>query len=139
MSLSVRNKVMLHRGLLCGLLCVLLAACSSELKTDGQAANAARLYYDYLLQGQYDDFVAGLDGYDEMPDAYRRQLSDNARMFIAQQNSEHGGIERLRIMRADVDNDTQTAQVFLVITYQDGGNEQIVVPMVRRGKLWLMR
>jgi hypothetical protein len=60
-------------------------------------------------------------------------------MFVEQQNREHGGIERLRIMRADIDSDTETAQVFLVIYYQDGGNEQIMVPMVRKGQLWLMR
>lgn len=122
-----------------GLLCAVCAACSSDIKTDEQAANTARLYYDYLLQGQYDDFVAGIDGYDEMPESYRRQLTDNARMFMEQQNREHGGIERLRIMRADIDTETQTAQVFLVISYQDGSNEQIMVPMVRNGSLWMMR
>ena len=139
MSLFVRNKGNMRYGLLIGLLCAVCAACSSELKTDEQAANTARLYYDYLVQGKYDDFVAGIEGYDEMPDTYRRQLSDNARMFVEQQNREHGGIERLRIMRADIDSDTETAQVFLVISYQDGGNEQIMVPMVRKGQLWLMR
>ena len=117
----------------------LCAACSSELKTDEVAATAARVYYDYLLRGQYDDFVAGIDGYDAMPDTYRRQLTDNARMFMAQQDKEHGGIERLRIMRAEVDDDTHTAQVFLVISYPDGANEQILVPMVRRGDVWMMR
>lgn len=122
-----------------GLLCAVCAACSSDIKTDEQAANTARLYYDYLLQGQYDDYVAGIDGYDEMPETYRRQLTDNARMFMEQQNREHGGIERLRIMRADIDTETQTAQVFLVISYQDGSNEQIMVPMVRNGSLWMMR
>lgn len=122
-----------------GLLCAVCAACSSDIKTDEQAANTARLYYDYLLQGQYDDYVAGIDGYDEMPESYRRQLIDNARMFMEQQNREHGGIERLRIMRADIDTETQTAQVFLVISYQDGSNEQIMVPMVRNGSLWMMR
>ncbi len=122
-----------------GLLCAVCAACSSDIKTDEQAANTARLYYDYLLQGQYDDYVAGIDGYDEMPESYRRQLTDNARMFMEQQNREHGGIERLRIMRADIDTETQTAQVFLVISYQDGSNEQIMVPMVRNGSLWMMR
>lgn len=122
-----------------GLLCAVCAACSSDIKTDEQAANTARLYYDYLLQGQYDDYVAGIDGYDEMPESYRRQLTDNARMFMKQQNREHGGIERLRIMRADIDTEAQTAQVFLVISYQDGSNEQIMVPMVRNGSLWMMR
>lgn len=122
-----------------GLLCAVCAACSSDIKTDEQAANTARLYYDYLLQGQYDDYVAGIDGYDEMPETYRRQLTDNARMFMEQQNREHGGIERLRIMRADIDTEAQTAQVFLVISYQDGSNEQIMVPMVRNGSLWMMR
>lgn len=122
-----------------GLLCAVCAACSSDIKTDEQAANTARLYYDYLLQGQYDDYVAGIDGYDEMPESYRRQLTDNARMFMEQQNREHGGIERLRIMRADIDTEAQTAQVFLVISYQDGSNEQIMVPMVRNGSLWMMR
>ena len=122
-----------------GLLCAVCAACSSDIKTDEQAANTARLYYDYLLQGQYDDYVAGIDGYDEMPESYRRQLTDNARMFMEQQNREHGGIERLRIMRADIDTEAHMAQVFLVISYQDGSNEQIMVPMVRNGSLWMMR
>ena len=121
------------------LMAVAFVACSSELKTDELAANTARAYYDYLLQGQYDDFVAGMDGYDGMPESYRQQLADNARMFVTQQKKEHGGIERLRVMKSEVDNDTQTAQVYLVITYRDNLNEQILVPMVRRNGLWLMR
>ena len=121
------------------LMAMAFVACSSELKTDELAANTARAYYDYLLQGQYDDFVAGMDGYEDMPESYRQQLVDNAKMFVAQQKKEHGGIERLRVMKSEVDNDTQTAQVYLVITYRDNLNEQILVPMVRRKGLWLMR
>lgn len=121
------------------LVAMAFVACSSELKTDELAANTARAYYDYLLQGQYDDFVAGMDGYDEMPEGYRQQLADNARMYVAQIKKEHGGIERLRVMKAEVDNDTQTAQVYLVITFHDDLNEQILVPMVRRNGIWMMR
>ncbi len=129
----------IHKIMALALVAMAFVACSSELKTDELAANTARAYYDYLLQGQYDDFVAGMDGYDEMPEGYRQQLADNARMYVAQINKEHGGIERLRVMKVEVDNDTQTAQVYLVITFHDNLNEQILVPMVRRNGIWMMR
>ena len=50
------------------------------------AGRAAKAYYDQLLHGDYNAFVAGRYQPDSIPAAYREQLVANAKMFLGQQN-----------------------------------------------------
>lgn len=124
------------------LACLLLgfAACSDKKDDSGEvAARAAKLYYDYLLHGDYDAFVAGTYRPDSLPASYQRQLADNAAMFIGQQNDEHRGIKDIRIVNSKADTAKHVAQVMLQFVYGDSTNEQIVVPMVQHKGVWYLR
>lgn len=101
--------------------------------------NIAREYYSCLLKGDYDAFVEGMDTPDRIPDSYRRQLVDNAKMFMAQMEDEHGGIDSVKVRRAVLDTLGTSASVFLMLYYGDSLAEQIVVPMVERDSVWKMR
>ncbi len=117
---------------------VVMAGCAGESTTEKVAATAKH-YYDCLLDGRYDDYVAGIDGTDSIPGSYREQLRDNAKMFLARQRQLHGGIVSFAISDAAVDEDSHMANVFLVVNYADSVSEQIVVPLVERGGAWKMR
>ncbi|MBQ7422090.1 MAG: hypothetical protein IJV27_08115 [Prevotella sp.] len=103
------------------------------------AANTAKLYYEYLLQGKYNDYVSGLYQTDSIPQDYYDRLAENAEMFMEQQQKEHKGIREVRINDARFDEETNTAEVFLSLVFGDGNIEQVLVPMIESGGLWLMR
>lgn len=114
-------------------------ACTKQPDPADMAAQTARQYYDYLMQGQYEMFVDGMNQPDSIPDSYREQLITNARMFVGQQQDEHRGIRQIRVVNAKADTAQHVANVFLVFTYGDSTNEEILVPMVLRHGIWYMR
>ena len=116
-----------------------VVACHSRLEPGDVAAQAAKQYYEYLLQGKYELFVDGMNQPDTIPGSFREQLITNAKMFVGQQKEEHRGIREIRIVNAKADTAKRVANVFLVFTYGDSTNEEIVVPMVMRKGIWYMR
>ena len=102
------------------------------------AGRAARAYYDQLLHGDYNAFVAGRYQPDSIPAAYHEQLVANAKMFLGQQNG-HGGIKEVKFVSARADTSKHVADVFLTFAYGDGTAEEVVVPMVQHKGVWYMR
>ena len=126
-------------------LLTVLAACGSATKEE-LAGLAAKGYYDHLIRGEYEQFYEGMaeqtqpDGKalsDE--DAYRRQMLDNLRQFMARQEKEHRGVLEVRVSNATTDTVQQFTNVFLVLCFGDSTNEEIVVPMVERHGAWRMK
>ena len=62
-----------------------LAGCKKDVDQSLVVRNVAEQYYGYLIQGQFDAYVDGLYQPDSIPDSYRSQLIDNAKMFMKQQ------------------------------------------------------
>lgn len=127
-----RNLVVL------GVLCVLVALAGCSQPTPEELASlAAKGYYDHLIQGEYEQFLEGTN-VPEDP-AYRSQLLDNYRQFMASQKSLHRGIREVRIVRAKTDSIQKYTNVFLTLCFGDSTNEEIVVPMVENNGRWRMK
>ena len=121
------------------LLMVLLAACSSPSKEE-MASLAAKGYYEHLIKGETEQFLAGRVGADSLPESYRSQLLDAYCQFVAQQEQNHLGIQEVRVVRAQTDSLADYTNVFLTLCFGDSTNEEIVVPMVEQGEgRWRMR
>jgi len=121
------------------LLMVLLAACSGPSKEE-MASLAAKGYYEHLIKGETEQFLAGKAGSDSLPKSYRSQLLDAYRQFVAQQEQKHLGIQEVLVVRAQTDSLTDYTNVFLTLCFGDSTNEEIVVPMVEQGEgRWRMR
>lgn len=115
-------------------------ACSEKEPDQGEVAGrAAKLYYEYLLKGDYKSYVDGFYRPDSIPDSYHRQLVDNAKMFVSLQGESHKGIDSVRFMRAKADTASHTAEVFLMFCYGDSTKEEVVVPMVEHNGTWMMK
>ena len=122
-----------------------LAACGSATKEE-LASLAAKGYYDHLIHGEYEQFYEGMDQR-TLPDgttlsdeaAYRSQMLDNLRQFMARQAQEHRGVLEVRVSNATTDTVQQLTNVFLVLCFADSTNEEIVVPMVERHGSWRMK
>ena len=126
-------------------LLAVLAACGSATKEE-LASLAAKGYYDHLVHGEYEQFYEGMDQRtlsdgtalsDEA--AYRSQMLDNLRQFMARQTQEHRGVLEVRVSNATTDTVQQLTNVFLVLCFADSTNEEIVVPMVERQGTWRMK
>lgn len=102
------------------------------------AAQTAKQYYDTLMQEKYEIFVDGKYKPDSIPDSYRAQLVDNAKMFIQQQNLRKG-IVKVQVDSGVADAKNSTANAFLTIVYGNNTRENIVVPMVKHGVKWYMK
>ena len=122
-----------------GLLVFLALLGCSQPTPEELASLAAKGYYDHLIHGEYESFLEGLDLLDD-PE-YRSQLLDNYQQFMATQQSSHGGIREVRIVRAKTDSIQLQpyTNVFLTLCFGDSTNEEIVVPMVERDGRWRMR
>jgi len=119
---------------------LLLSGCRQQQADSSElAARVAKQYYDLLISGRYEDYVAGIHQPDSIPDSYRSQLIDNAKLFMEQQRQEHQGLKEVSVVSAVVGADGHIADVYLLFTFGDGNTEQVLVPMVERGGNWLMR
>ena len=125
------------------LIILLISACSKAPTAEEQvmedARAAAQIYYDFLVQGDYWQFLHGRAGTDSMPDGYREQLLTAYKQFMAQQREAHGGIAHADAQRARIDSTLQLVQVFLLLSYADSTQEEIVVPMVEHNGEWKMK
>ena len=73
--------------------CSIIAGCKNEeIKPEEVALQAAKVYYDQLLHGDYAAFVDGMNMNDTVVPAYREQLITNMKMYLGQQKKEHMGI-----------------------------------------------
>lgn len=121
---------------------VLLSAWSCSAvppSPDEVAGRAAKLYYDYLVEGKYEAYVDGFYQPDSIPASYREQLVANARMFAGRQREERGGIAEVRLLRASADTARHVGRAFLLFCYADSTKEEVVVPMVEHRGVWMMR
>jgi len=86
---------------------LLVVGCSMGPDPSEVAAQAAKEYYMQLLAGKYEHYVDGFYRPDSIPPSYRRQLIDNAKMFVGQQKSERRGILDVRVVNAVADTATR--------------------------------
>lgn len=129
------------KKILFSLFCIMsLFSCKEKASDPGYYAGiAAKGYYDLLLEGKYDEFVAGQNMPHRIPEGYRQQLVLNAKMFVEQQKDEHRGMKDFQVLDAKADTAHHVADVYLTVTYGDSTKEQIVVPMVEVENKWKMR
>ena len=120
-------------------LLAMMAACGSATKEE-LASLAAKGYYDHLIHGEYEQFYEGMDqrALSDEP-AYRSQMLDNLRQFMARQEREHRGVLEVRVSNVTTDTVQQFTNVFLVLCFGDSTNEEVVVPMVERNGAWRMK
>jgi len=118
----------------------LLAACSQPSREE-QAAQAALVYYQLLLSGSADDFLAGKAGVDSLPADYRRQLAKSVEQYVADMKRRHEGLCGVAVSPNIGQTDTalHLTHAFLLLSYGDSTEEEITVPMVEEGGAWKIR
>ena len=117
-----------------------LSSCKEERPDPAYFAGiAATGYYALLLEGKYEEYVAGFNQPYRIPKGYHDQLLLNAQMYVEQQQEEHKGMAKVDVLNAKADTARHVADVFLQVAFGDSTKEQIVVPMVEVKGEWKMR
>ncbi len=115
-------------------------SCSSKEQTPEElASQAAKSYYDCLLAGNYEGFLAGKADMDSVPTDYRTQLLAAYEQYKHELDQSHGGVDSVIVSNARRDSSLQLIQAFLLLHFQDSTKEEIIVPMVQRNGVWKMR
>ena len=112
-----------------------------EVSSEQQAAEAAQGYYQRLLDGYPDGFLAGKAAYDEMPSDYRSQLVKANEQYVKDMQQKHNGLRSVAISPnvGRIDSTLNVVYTFLLLSYGDSTQEEVIVPMVQVGSDWKMR
>lgn len=103
------------------------------------AAHVARQYYEQLFKGDYASFVDGTYQPDSIPSSYREKLIGNSKLYVDGLNAAHHGVKDIRIVDARADTVQHSAHVFLLLSFKDSTEEEIVVPMVLHENNWYLK
>ncbi len=119
---------------------LLLCGCSQQdQSSEEQAGIAAKEYYDRLLAGDIDGFLKGKADMDSVPADYRSQMYAACEQYKKELDETHGGVAAITVSNARTDSTQQMMQVFLLLNFKDSTKEEIIVPMVQRGDVWMLR
>ena len=116
----------------------LMSSCK-QVPPEQQAMEAAQSFYEQLLDGNYEKFLAGRAHMDSIPDSYREQLLVAYKQFVIMQKEAHQGIMGIEASRAQMDSTLHLMQVFMIVNYADSTQEEIVVPMVEQNGEWKIK
>lgn len=142
---SQQMKTLLCKAVLSVLLVVIACISCKENKSPEEVAQAeamavAQACYDRLLQGDYDGFLAFRHDIDNIPAEMRPQLADAYKMYMATEQQLHQGVKKFTATRAQTDSTSNVMQVFMLLDYGDGTQEEVVVPMVTdKAGQWRMK
>ena len=137
-NLFARPGLRASGGWACALVAgmMLCASCRHQVDEHAVVRAAAQQYYDSLLAGNYEGFVAGMAGADSLPARYRQQMVDLVAQHAAEMQAK-GGLARAVATRDSLMD--SVAYVFLDVTFGDSTVEQVGMKMVREGGQWKMR
>ena len=129
------------KGVVIGLIGLMGLVGCQEVSLEQQAAEAARSYYQRLLDGYPDGFLAGKAAYDEMPANYRDQLVKANEQYMKDVEQKHNGLRSVVVSPnvGRIDSTLHVVYAFLLLSYGDSTKEEVTVPMVQVDGDWKMR
>lgn len=133
--------MMLKRRMVIGLMGLMGLVGCQEVSLEQQAAEAAQGYYQRLLDGYPDGFLAGKAAYDEMPADYRDQLVKANEQYMKDVEQKHDGLRSVVVSPnvGRIDSTLHVVYAFLLLSYGDSTKEEVTVPMVQVDGDWKMR
>ena len=128
-------------GVVIGLIGLMALIGCHEVNLEQQAAEAAQGYYQRLLDGYPDGFLAGKANYDLLADDYRQQLVKANEQYMKDMLFKHEGLCSVAISSnvGRIDSTLHVVYAFLLLSYGDSTQEEITVPMVQVGGDWKMK
>lgn len=121
--------------LICGVVLSVWMACSK--KESHPAGEAALMYYGYLINGQYAEYINSIAYSDSMTDEYKSQMVDLTAQYMAREKEQRGGLVNVRLVGDTIADNVASA--FIEVVYGDSTREEISVPMVLCNGIWKLQ
>ncbi len=123
------------------LISCLLVGCGAS--PEQQAAESAKAYYDLLAEGDGVSFLEGKAGADTLSADYGDSLLEAICQYQRDIEKKHGGLRQVDISDNPGQRDTlggiPMIHAFLILSYADSTQEEIMVSMVEHDGRWLMK
>ncbi len=121
-------------------LLVLLVACgkSPGKRLHREVRRSAERCCKSLLRGDVDACVSALFGYEAMPEHERGQMVDLFAQYLEQERELRGGIEGIAVVGDTLLSDS-SAVAFLEMTFGNGSQETVSLPLVFSAGKWLVK
>lgn len=119
----------------------LLFISCQQASPEQRAAKAAKDYYDQLVEGYIEGFLEGKAHADSLPSDYMEQMVMVHRQYLSDLQRKHGGLQGVAISRnvARRDESLGVTCAFLLLTFADSTQEEVMVPMVEQDGTWRMK
>lgn len=124
---------------------VLLSACHKKDETptphDGRlhGEDVAAMYEPYI-RGEYEKYVAQMESLDDKPANYRQEMAMLMKQRHRQQEEDHrGGPLSCRVTKLEFTSDSSFCSAFLLVTYMDTTEEEILLSLVHKNGQWRLR
>ena len=116
------------KGVVIGLIGLMGLVGCQEVSLEQQAAEAAQSYYQRLLDGYPDGFLAGKAAYDEMPADYRDQLVKANEQYMKDVEQKHNGLRSVVVSPnvGRIDSTLHVVYAFLLLSYGDSTKENLI-------------
>ncbi|MEG1728867.1 MAG: hypothetical protein RR280_04915 [Bacteroidaceae bacterium] len=112
-----------------------LSSCGDRKNEPGTAAIT---YYNYLIAGDYQQYVKGMLSCDSLPAEYRVRIETTIKQYLAREKQENGGLKTVELLNDSLSNDGASANVFLDVSFGNGMKEAICLPLVLDKGVWRM-
>ena len=129
-------KHLLFPILLFVFLCSVSCSRTGDTLSHEGARRAAERYFNFLLDGEVEQYVDGLVGADSMSEDLRGEMIDLMAQFVAARNLNR---EMLSVVAADDSLRDSSAYVLLDILYHDSTTERVGMPLVFSDGRWWMQ
>ena len=96
-------------------------------------------YYTMQVNGQYNEYIGAMQSCDGMPSDYKNNIVAMLRHHNQDIKKEKLGVKRVAVLRSEMHNSDQLANVFLNVTYNDGSQEEVMVTLVHDNNIWRMQ
>lgn len=109
---------------------------NKDLKEPGRAA----IYYiNCLYDGHFEDYVAGMQSCDSASVDYRKNQITLLKQMTHEKCEELGKLKKATYLRSELNQNGQSAQVFLNLQFEKDTIETVLLPLILKDGKWRMQ
>lgn len=96
--------------------------------------------YDTYIRGDYAAYVSQMESLDDKPESYRKQMADLMKQRHRQQEEDHnGGPAACHVKDLKINHEGRYCEAYIVVTYKDSTEEEILLPLVFKNEKWRLK
>lgn len=115
---------------------LLLAACGKKEDPKNYPGDAAQQYINYLIKGDYPNFIGGFSGIQNLNGSERDQISVLLKHYGQLEKEKNGGLKSAEVLKERISENGKKAEVTFRFVYNNRQVEETVFGMVLEKDKW---